>query len=219
MGLLSVQSVQTRPQHLICQQERVSLLYEMKKNESMGLMKSTVKPFLTSTLSVVFCLILLSSILTASEKANPLTTKEVMTMVKNMTKKKLPPSVIITTIKKYTKSYDLFYEEVMNLKKAKVHDDVIASLIEADSIGIADIVRKVRESLVEAQAIRLKKSEPAVLIAKKFELELHVGVQRSATAGAGLQFYVFSLDGKRSRKTEQIQTIRLEFNVKDIEAR
>ena len=78
-----------------------------------------------------------------------------------------------------------------------------------NSLGIAELIHKVRQELEESEKLRIEKNRPALFKTKELELELNFVVRKSAEGKAGFDLVIVSFGGEGSYTTENVQKIRL----------
>lgn len=80
-----------------------------------------------------------------------------------------------------------------------------------ESLGIAELVHRVQQELIESQKLRESRNIPPLFKTKELELELNFVVRKSGNATIGFDLVVVSADGAGTYTTENVQRIRLLF--------
>jgi hypothetical protein len=79
--------------------------------------------------------------------------------------------------------------------------------------SIKDVISKVREELVAADAERRHRGDEALLRLKNVDIEIHFTVERTDALKGGFDLKVVSLGGKEQYREEEVQTIRVTLEV------
>ena len=83
------------------------------------------------------------------------------------------------------------------------------------NISIKEAVEKLRSDLQEAS--RAAKGQELTFKLEDIELELQVGVERSASGNGGINWWIVNLGSELEQKSVRYHTIKLHLNAGDIE--
>ena len=78
-----------------------------------------------------------------------------------------------------------------------------------DKIELSDVIDQIREQL--ADATLAAKNKDIQFFVEGVELELQVGVTKSAEGKGGLRFWVFEVGGGASIEGQSVQTVRVKL--------
>jgi hypothetical protein len=88
----------------------------------------------------------------------------------------------------------------------------------ADELGLADLIRRVREELEEADAERQMSAEDPLLALDQVALDLQFTLTRRKGGKGGIDLKVVSLEGAKGIESSAVHTVSVRFVV-DPEAR
>jgi hypothetical protein len=83
----------------------------------------------------------------------------------------------------------------------------------SSSIGVRDLVEKVRSELAETEQARLDRRAPSVFQLKDFDLEVKFVIKEEMKQAGKIEYSVITVDNETSYSAEKVQTIKLHMSV------
>ena len=91
----------------------------------------------------------------------------------------------------------------LHFRSAPVNDVI------SDSLGVKDLVQRVKSELVQLEEERLKSNQPALFELSEFKLEIKFVVSEKTTTSGKVEYEVVTVGGDQTFSAEKVQTITI----------